>query len=74
MATEFTAVFRKVAEGYLGFVEELPGANTEGATLEETRANLHEAVNLMLAANRSLAAELLLGTEVAREPLVLPRS
>jgi predicted RNase H-like HicB family nuclease len=32
---EFTAVFQKVPEGYIGFVEELPGANTQGATLEE---------------------------------------
>ena len=37
---EFTAVFQKVPEGYIGFVEELPGANTQGATLEEARANL----------------------------------
>ena len=39
-----TAVFMKVPEGYIGFVEELPGANTQGATLEEARANLGEAV------------------------------
>lgn len=42
MAIEFTAVFQKVPEGYIGFVEELPGANTQGATLEEARANLRE--------------------------------
>ena len=47
---EFTAVFRKVPEGYLGFVEELPGANTQGATLNETRRNLHEAIDLVLEA------------------------
>ena len=34
MDLQFTAVFRKVPEGYIGFVEELPGANTQGATLE----------------------------------------
>ena len=39
----FTAVFMKVPEGYIGFVQELPGANTQGATLEEARANLAEA-------------------------------
>ena len=49
----FTAVFQRVAEGYIGFVEELPGANTQGATLEETRANLSEAVELVLEANRN---------------------
>ena len=57
MNLEFTAVFRKVPEGYIGFVEELPGANTQGATLEEARANLKEAVELVLAANRTLARE-----------------
>ena len=35
---KLTAVYRKVAEGYIGFVEELPGANSQGATLEEVRA------------------------------------
>jgi len=55
MDLEFTAVFRKVPEGYIGFVEELPGANTQGATLEEARANLQEAVALVLEANRTLA-------------------
>ena len=43
----FTAVFLKVPEGYIGFVEELPGANTQGATLEEARENLKEAVQLI---------------------------
>ncbi len=57
MDLQFTAVFRRVAEGYIGFVEELPGANTQGATLEEARANLHEAVALVLEANRELVAE-----------------
>jgi len=44
---EFTAVFEKVPEGYVAFVEELPGANTQGATLAEARANLHEAIALV---------------------------
>lgn len=54
---QLTAVFRKVPEGYIGFVEELPGANTQGATLEETRSNLQEAVEMVLEANRVLAEE-----------------
>jgi predicted RNase H-like HicB family nuclease len=49
---ELTTVFMQVPEGYIGFVEELPGANTQGATLEEARENLHEAVALVLDANR----------------------
>ena len=44
MDLQLTAVFRKVPEGYIGFVEELPGANTQGATLEDPRANLHDAL------------------------------
>lgn len=54
---KFTAVFEKVAEGYIAFVQELPGANTQGATLEEARVNLQEAVELVLEANRALAEE-----------------
>lgn len=69
MDMQFTAVFRKVPEGYIGFIEELPGANTQGATLEETRANLQEALALVLEANRSLAQEHASGPDVIREPL-----
>ena len=52
---ESTAVFRKVPERYIGFVEELPGAKTQGATLAETRRNLREAIRLVLEANRASA-------------------
>lgn len=72
MEPTFTAVYRKVPEGYAAFVEELPGANTQGATLEEARENLREAVALVLDANRSLAEEQLDGVEVIREALELP--
>ncbi|MCH8962301.1 MAG: type II toxin-antitoxin system HicB family antitoxin [Bacteroidetes bacterium] len=57
MEVQLTAVFKKVPEGYIGFVEELPGANTQGRTLEEARANLEEAITLVLEANRALAEE-----------------
>ncbi len=67
----FTAVFEQVPEGYIGFVEELPGANTQGATLEEARANLEEAVELVLEANRVLAEEAMEGRPVIREPWVI---
>jgi predicted RNase H-like HicB family nuclease len=69
---KLTAVFQKVAEGYIGFVEELPGANTQGTTLEEARANLAEAVELVLEANRILSEESIKGQNVIREPLLLP--
>ena len=44
---KLTAIFQKVPEGYIGFVEELPGANTQGATLDEVRSNLNEAAELV---------------------------
>jgi len=69
MRITFTAVFQKVPEGYIGYVEELPGANTQGDTLEEARENLKEAIMLVLEANRELAEETLVGTDVIREPM-----
>jgi predicted RNase H-like HicB family nuclease len=71
MQVEFTAVFQKVPEGYIAFVEELPGANTQGATIEEARSNLREAVEMVLEANRTLAEEALSGEDVVREPLLI---
>ena len=71
MKIELTAIFQKVPEGYIAFVEELPGANNQGETLEEARANLYEAIQLVLEANRELAEEELKGIEVIREPLAL---
>jgi len=71
MEIKLTAVFQKVPEGYIGFVEELPGANTQGMTLEETRENLREAVELVLEANRVLSKESLAGQDVIREPLLI---
>ena len=64
-----TAIFRKVDEGYVGFIEELPGANTQGETLAETRANLIEAAQLVIKANRQLAEEDIEGLDVIREQL-----
>jgi predicted RNase H-like HicB family nuclease len=68
---QLTAVFQKVPEGYIGFVEELPGANTQGTTLEETRQNLEEAIDLVLEANRTIAEEDLVGQEVIRESIAI---
>jgi predicted RNase H-like HicB family nuclease len=69
---QLTAVFMAVPEGYIAFVEELPGANTQGDTLEEARENLREAVALVLEANRELAEQSLAGQTVTREPFTLP--
>ena len=68
----FTAVYMPVPEGYVGFVEEIPGANSQGETLEEVRENLRDAVQLVLEANREVAEESLAGKTVEREPFELP--
>ncbi len=67
----FTAIYLQVPEGFIGFVEELPGANTQGATLDEARANLQEAVAMVIEANRELAEESLRGQNVIRESFSL---
>ncbi len=72
MQIQLTAVFQQVPEGYIGFVEELPGANTQAATLDEARTHLVEAVQLVLEANRALTEEGLRGQSVIREPLRIP--
>ncbi len=70
MTLELTAVFHKdPAGGYVAFVEDLPGANTQGETLEEARANLREAVRLVVEANRSIAEQSLRGLEYITERL-----
>lgn len=71
MPIQLTAIYRRVPGGYVAFVEELPGANTQGETLEEARTNLQEAVALVLEANRTLAEEELHGADVIREPFKL---
>jgi predicted RNase H-like HicB family nuclease len=70
MELKITKVFQRVPEGYIGFVEELPGANTQGDTLEEVRRNLEEAIELVLEANRMLAEAQIQGQEVIRESVV----
>ncbi len=69
------AVFEKSPHGYIGYVEELPGANTQGSTLEETKTHLVEAVRLVLQANRQLTEEDLASghSDVVNEALEIPR-
>lgn len=73
MDITLTAVYQEVPEGYIAFIEELPGANSQGATLEEARANLEEAVELVMEANRELAKESLRGRTVIREELIVSK-
>ncbi len=70
MKLELTAVFEQVPEGYIGYVQEIPGANSQGETLDEARAHLAQAVELVFEANRILADERLGTRKVIREPLL----
>ena len=73
MQVEFTAVFKEAPEGgYVALVEELPGANTQGETLDEARENLREAVGLVLESNRLLTEQELGADPVIRERLRVP--
>ena len=68
-----TKIYEKAEEGgYIGYVAELPGANTQGETLEEVRENLTEAIELILEANREEAESRITETsDVTREELIL---
>ncbi|MBD2179947.1 type II toxin-antitoxin system HicB family antitoxin [Planktothrix sp. FACHB-1355] len=57
MENTFTAVFEKVGDWYIGYVEELPGANVQEKTLEEARESLREAIELILISNREFAEQ-----------------
>jgi predicted RNase H-like HicB family nuclease len=71
MNLRLTKVFQRVPDGFIAFVEELPGANAQGETLDEAKSNLEEAVALVLEANRALAEEQIAGQEVIREAVSL---
>ena len=72
MTLTLTAVIQPADEGgYVAWVEELPGANTQGETLEETRENLKEAIQLILEVNRERALESVDETIVIREQIVV---
>ena len=70
---KLTAIYEKADEGgYIGYVAELPGANTQGETIEETRENLKEAVSMLLECYRE-EAEARLSSNIGsrKEDLVL---
>ena len=68
---KLTAIFEKVGEWWLGYVEELPGANTQGKTLDEARENLRDAVQMFIEVNRELLLEQITGHEIIRESLTV---
>ncbi len=69
MESIFTAIFEKANDWYIGYVEELPGANTQGRTLEEVRENLREAIELILLSNRELTEKNLASKDFIREEM-----
>jgi predicted RNase H-like HicB family nuclease len=71
MENHFTAVFEREDNWWIAYVEELPGAHTQGTTLEEARENLKEAVALVLEANRELAEREIFGKDVIKEELII---
>ncbi len=68
---KLTAVYKKSGKWYLGWIEEIPGINTQGKTLQETKENLKEALLLILETNRMLSRKAVVGQKVIREPLSL---
>ena len=68
----FTAVYLKATHGYVGFVEELPGVNSQGRTIDEARNNLQRLAKIVFDEERAQAEELLRGKEVVREDFVIP--
>lgn len=57
MENSFTAVYEKLDDWYIGYVQELPGANVQERTLEEARESLLEAIELILISNQALAQQ-----------------
>ena len=71
MYEKLSAVFQKSPCGYIGYVEELPGANTQGKTLRETKKNLKEAIELIIETNRVLTQSALKGSKYLREKIAV---
>lgn len=68
----FTAVFLKSADGYVGFIEEVPGVNSHGRTLNEARMSLRELAGVVFEEARRETDELLAGKNVVREAFFVP--
>lgn len=71
MERKFTAVYQKAGAWYLGWVEEIPGVNTQGKTLKETKENLRDALELVLETNRILLRKESLKGKIMKEPIIL---
>ena len=71
MKQQFTAVYKKHGKWHLGWIEEIPGVNTQGKTLRETKEKLNKALSLILETNRMLNRKS--GDRVTREPITVSR-
>jgi len=71
MTNTFTAIFEQDGSWWIGYVEELPGANTQGATLDEARENLKEAIQLILEENREHTRQTVAGRNIVRESITV---
>jgi len=73
MDITLTAVYEEVPEseggGYVAYAEELPGAITQGETLNEARENLRDAVEILIQANRELSGKPSQGQKILRETI-----
>jgi len=72
MLQRFTAIYKKHGKWYLGWIEEIPGVNTQGKTLKEVKENLKEALLLILEVNRALSKKEISGKTI-RETIVISR-
>ena len=69
---DLTAVFEEAEEGgYIAYIEEIPGVNTQGETLEEAKENLKEALEMVTEAYREIAEKQFSGKKVIKERLTL---
>ena len=68
---KFTALIEKKGDWWIGFVEELPGANTQGRSESEIRENLKEAIKLVINANREITRRETKGKTVIREEIIV---
>jgi predicted RNase H-like HicB family nuclease len=68
----FTAVYLKNSHGYIGFIEELPGVNSPGRTIDEARDTLQKLAAVVFDEERRGAEEMIAGKEVVRENFVVP--
>ena len=68
----FSAIYLKSGGGYVGFIEELPGVNSYGRSLDEARAMLRDMARTIFEEERRSAEETLAGKDIVRENFVLP--